>query len=500
MKLTPVLALAAGLAAGLALPGVVPAGEKTQKPLFTDGAAGGPSTGITPSTPVTFGAFAELARRAAPAVVSIEIEGKRPGNDDMPFFFGPFGRGFGAPFGEPGPARGAGSGFIIRADGFILSNNHVVENAEAIHVKMLDGKTFEARLVGRDEATDLALLKVDPGKETLPVVPLGNSDTLEIGEWVVAIGNPLGLAHTVTAGIVSAKHRGDVRPDGRLRYADFIQTDASINPGNSGGPLFNTRGEVVGINTAIRADGQGIGFAIPVNMVKTLLPQLEANGRVARSWIGIQIQEVTPALATSFGLDRPRGALVASVVPGGPAAKAGLREGDVVTRFDGTPIERDEDLPFRASTAGVGRTVDLEVHRDGKATSVRLKLEAMPENDRVGRRGGRGGPEDEERDGPGLGGAAALGLTLVPADEAHLGGRGRGPVPAEGGALVARIEGGSPAARAGLERGDVIVQVDGQRVDGPRAAAAALEKSRPGDVVRLLVLRGPAKTFVAFRR
>ncbi|MCK6575530.1 trypsin-like peptidase domain-containing protein [Myxococcota bacterium] len=503
MKLTPVLALAAGLAAGLALPGVVPAGEKSQKPLFTDGAPpGGPTTGITASTPVTFGAFAELAKRAAPAVVSIEIEGKTPGRDDMPFFFGPFGRGFGAPFGEPGPARGAGSGFIIRADGFILSNNHVVENAVSIHVKTLDGKAFEARLVGRDEATDLALLKVDPGKETLPVVPLGNSDALEIGEWVVAIGNPLGLAHTVTAGIVSAKHRGDVRPDGRLRYADFIQTDASINPGNSGGPLFNTRGEVVGINTAIRADGQGIGFAIPINMVKTLLPQLEANGKVARSWIGIQIQEVTPALATSFGLDRPRGALVASVVPGGPAAKAGLRDGDVVTRFDGTPIDKDEDLPWRASTAGVGRTVDLEVYRDGKPVTVRLKLEAMPDDDRMARRGGRDGMGDgDDREGPGRGGAAALGLTLVPADEAHMGPRGgRGATLPDGGALVARIENGSAAARAGLERGDVIVQVDGQRVDGPKQAAAALEKTRPGDVVRLLVLRGPAKTFIAFRR
>jgi len=499
MKRTSILALAAGLAAGLALPGGVPAGEKTQRPLFTDGAPpGGLATGITASTPVTFGAFAELAKRAAPAVVSIEIEGAMPGRDDMPFFFGPFGRGFG----EPGPARGTGSGFIIRADGFILSNNHVVENAVSIHVKTLDGKAFEARLVGRDEATDLALLKVDPGKETLPVVPLGNSDALEIGEWVVAIGNPLGLAHTVTAGIVSAKHRGDVRPDGRLRYADFIQTDASINPGNSGGPLFNTRGEVVGINTAIRADGQGIGFAIPINMVKTLLPQLEANGKVARSWIGIQIQEVTPALATSFGLDRPRGALVASVVPGGPAAKAGLRDGDVVTRFDGTNIDKDEDLPFRASTAGVGRTVDLEVYRDGKPVTVRLKLEAMPDDDRVGRRGRRGEPgDDDDREGLGRGGAAALGLTLVPVDEAQLGPRGRrgAPLP-EGGALVARIEMGSAAARAGLERGDVIVQIDARPVSGPKQAVAALEKTRPGDVIRLLVLRGPAKTFIAFRR
>lgn len=493
-RATPLVVLAAGLTAGLALPGAVPAGENPPQKLYTEAAL---DTGITASTPVTVSTFSTLAKKAAPAVVSIDVEGEMPGQDDMPFFspfgpFGPFGRGFGGGGGMPPEMRGAGSGFIIRADGYLLTNNHVIEHAKGIEVKLLDGRSYTAKVVGRDPATDVALLKVDPGKDALPVVPLGDSDKLEIGEWVVAIGNALGLSHTVTTGIVSAKHRGNVRPDGRLRYADFIQTDASINPGNSGGPLFNTRGEVVGINTAIRADGQGIGFAIPVNMVKTLLPALQADGRVARSWIGIQIQEVTPALATSFGLDRPRGALVASVVKGGPAAKAGLREGDIVTRFDGRPVDKDEELPWLASTAGAGRKVDLEVYREGKPINVALTLEAMPGDDdeRVGRR-----DRDRRDDGRAGGEAAALGLTLAPLDsddarELNL----------DGGAVVARVERGSPAARAGVDRGDILLQIDGQRVDSPKAAAKALDKSRPGDVVRLLLQRGKGKTFIAFRR
>lgn len=505
MKLAPVWALAAGIAVGFALPNVVPAGEKTPTKLYTEGASGASADAIQPSTPVTFGAFSELAKRAAPAVVSIEIEGKAPGADDMPFFFGPFGggpfgggRGFGGP---PEAMKGAGSGFIIRSDGYILTNNHVIENAQHIDVKLLDGRSFDAKLIGRDAATDIALLKVEAGKETLPIVALGDSDRLEIGEWVVAIGNALGLSHTVTAGIVSAKHRGNVRPDGRLRYADFLQTDASINPGNSGGPLFNTRGEVVGINTAIRADGQGIGFAIPINMVKTLLPALQSDGRVARSWIGIQIQEVTPALASSFGLERPRGALVASVVRGGPAARAGLREGDIVTKFDGRVLEKDEDLPWLASTAGVGKAVDLEVYRDGKPMGVRLTLEAMPGDGRVGKRGDAADP-DGEGDGPdsdARGQTAAVGLTLAPVEA---GGRRLqdGDGPPDEGALVVRVDSGSPADRAGVSRGDVIVQINGQRVSDPKSAARALDAVRGGDFVRMLVARGPARTFIAFKR
>ena len=505
MKLAPLWALAAGVAVGFALPNVVPAGEKTTVPLYTEGAMGASADAIQPTTPVTFGAFAELAKRAAPAVVSIEIESKAPGADDMPFFFGPFGggpfgggRGFGGP---PEAMKGAGSGFIIRSDGYILTNNHVVEKAEHIDVKLLDGRSFDAKLIGRDAATDVALLKVEAGKEALPIVSLGDSDRLEIGEWVVAIGNALGLSHTVTAGIVSAKHRGDVRPDGRLRYADFLQTDASINPGNSGGPLFNTRGEVVGINTAIRADGQGIGFAIPINMVKTLLPALQADGRVARSWIGIQIQEVTPALASSFGLDRPRGALVASVVPGGPAARAGLREGDIVTKFDGRVLEKDEDLPWLASTAGVGKPVDLEVYRDGKPMGVRLTLESMPGDGRVGKRG-RGDDGDESVTPRGE--SAVVGLTLAPVEAGSRGLRGRSRDGAsddlDEGALVVRVEPGSAADRAGVSRGDVIVQVNGQRVADPKSTARALDAVRTGQYVRMLVVRGQARTFIAFKR
>lgn len=347
------------------------AGSAAAQKLWADGTR---DPIVAADAPVTFDAFSRLAARTAPAVVSIEtevgLEGFRAWH----------------PFLDPGDndryQLGAGSGFIIRGDGYILSNNHVVENAKSIKVHLQDGRIFEARMVGQDAATDLSLLKIDPAGETLPAVPLGDSDGLAIGEWVVAIGNPMGLSHTVTAGIVSAKGRREVRPDDRLRYADFIQTDASINPGNSGGPLFNLRGEVIGINTAINARAQGIGFAVPINMVKTVLPALRKGGRVERSWLGVQIREVTPELATNNGLDRPKGALVAAVVREGPADKAGLRAGDLIVKFGGTDIKRHDDLPWLASNAGVGENVTVDVLRDGSPVAMRIVLGRLPSFDR----------------------------------------------------------------------------------------------------------------------
>lgn len=335
-------------------------------PLWTDGTA---DPVIAPDAPLTFDAFSRIAARTAPAVVTIETEA-----DHQTF------RGF-HPFMQPGNADepftlGAGSGFIIRKDGYILSNNHVVEKAKTIKVHLHDGRRYTAELVGRDPATDLTLLKI--AADDLPTVPLGDSDGLQIGEWVVAIGNPMGLSHTVTVGIVSAKGRREVHLDRSLRYADFIQTDASINPGNSGGPLFNIRGEVIGINTAINAHAQGIGFAVPINMVKTVLPALKESGSVERSWLGIQIGPVTAERARDIGLERPTGALVSAVVRRGPAEQAGLRKGDIILKFGDRAIERHDDLPWIASNAGVGETIALDIVREGKGRTVQVKLGRMP--------------------------------------------------------------------------------------------------------------------------
>ncbi|MCB9526900.1 MAG: trypsin-like peptidase domain-containing protein [Myxococcales bacterium] len=363
------LAAATALLIGLALPAAA------AEPLWTDGTK---TPVIDPGAPLTFDAFSRIAARTAPAVVTIETEG-----DGATFrAFHPF-LERGAPD-EPF-TLGAGSGFIIRDDGYILSNNHVIEKAKTIKVHLQDGREYAARLVGRDPATDLSLLKID-AQGKLPTVPLGDSDQLQIGEWVVAIGNPMGLSHTVTVGIVSAKGRREVRLDDRLRYADFIQTDASINPGNSGGPLFNLQGEVIGINTAINAHAQGIGFAVPINMVKTVLPALKDKGQVERSWLGIQIGPVTVEQAKTAGLERPTGALVSAVVRQGPAELAGLRAGDVIVRFGDRAIERHDDLPWIASNAGVGETIALDIRREGRERTLRVTLGKMPGFDRDARR------------------------------------------------------------------------------------------------------------------
>ena len=280
-----------------------------------------------------------------------------------------------------GPAQGQGTGFLISPDGYILTNDHVVGSASRIKVRLEDDRVFEGKVVGTDNATDIALIKIE-GSAPFPTVQLGDSDQLAIGEWVVAIGNPFGLDHTVTAGIVSAKGRRDVNPSGRRNhYYDFIQTDASINPGNSGGPLLDMHGEVVGINSAISAQGQGIGFAIPVNMAKILLPQLKQDGKVTRSYIGVSIGPVTQQLAVKLDLPDTSGALVGAVSPGSPADKAGLHDGDVIVMFDGKPIHRHDDLPWLASTAGVGRTVPIVVAEPGgKTREIRITLEEKPEN------------------------------------------------------------------------------------------------------------------------
>jgi len=320
---------------------------------------------------------------ASPSVVNISavrVSGKK---DPLPFgdLFGGegplnelFKRFFGDQLPEDFKQRSLGSGFVIETDGFILTNNHVVEKAAEIQVTLSDGKVFEAKTVGRDPKTDIALIRIQPGTPLTPL-PLGDSDQSDVGDWVLAIGSPFGLGNTVTAGIVSAKYR----KIGAGPYDDFIQTDASINPGNSGGPLLNTRGEVIGINTAIFSQSGGsigIGFAVPINMAKDLLPQLK-KGEVVRGWLGVRIQQVTPDLAGKFGLAEAKGALVSEVIEGGPAAKAGILRGDVIVSFDGKEVKAMADLPYIVGRTPVGKRAKVEILRQGKSKTLDVKVGEM---------------------------------------------------------------------------------------------------------------------------
>ncbi len=336
-----------------------------------------------------------------------------------------------------------GSGVIIDEEGYIVTNHHVVENADKLVVKLENEKEFEAELVGTDEKTDLAVIKIDPKGEKLKAAKLGDSDALKVGEWVIAIGNPFGLDHTVTAGIVSAKGRRLPRPDSSP-YDNFIQTDAAINPGNSGGPLVNLRGEVVGINTAIysRSGGNiGIGFAIPANMVREIVPQLKETGHVTRGWLGVMIQPVTRDIAKALDLPEAKGALVASVLPDSPAERAGIKRGDVIVEFDGHDVPKSEDLPSIVAGTPPGKKVEVVVIRDGKRKSIEVEIGKLEETEAGGRpvKAGKLGLVVEN-------------ITPEVAKELGLGKDVKGVV-------VSSVRRGSPAAEAGIRPGDVIEQV-----------------------------------------
>jgi serine protease Do len=322
--------------------------------------------------------FAPLVKKEMPAVVNIstkqvvKVQQQSPfGDPQMDEFFYRF-------FGGRPPKReqvrqSLGSGFIISTDGYILTNNHVVDMARDIKVALSDGRVMDAKLIGKSKEIDIALIKVEA--TDLPSVALGDSDTLEVGDWVVAIGNPFGLSHTVTAGIVSAKGRViGVGP-----YDDLIQTDAAINPGNSGGPLFNTKGEVVGINTVIIATGQNLGFAVPISMVKEVLPSIKEKGRPDMGWLGVSAQQVTPELAAALGLSEPIGALINGITKGSPADKADLRRGDVIVELDGKKILDPSELPRMVAFGHIGKTVTLRVMRQGTPLDVKAVVELRPE-------------------------------------------------------------------------------------------------------------------------
>ena len=421
--------------------------------------------------------FVSLVEAASPVVVHVKVvsiikTGASEGDSRFPFGDeGPF-RGFRFPPMQPPSGRqlGTGSGFIIRKDGVILTNNHVVEQAKEITVALADGHEYPAKVLGRDPKTDLAILKID-AKTDLAVAQLGDSDGLKVGEWVVAIGNPFGLDNTVTAGIVSAKGRAI----GNGPYDQFIQTDAPINPGNSGGPLFNQRGEVVGINTAIfsRSGGNiGIGFAIPINVAKELVPQLETDGHVTRGWLGVSIQKLTPELAESLGVGEAQGALVAGVTPGSPAAKAGIKSGDVITSYDGKKVDEHGGLPSLVAATSVGATVPIQVLRDRETKTLSVTVAKLADD------------EVREADAPAQGkwGLALRELTPEEREE-------RGIEDGQG-VLVTAVEPGSPAEEAGIHAGDVVLQANRKpvgSVDALRKEAGKVEEGK-----HLLLLVRPA--------
>ena len=360
-----------------------------------------------------------------------------------------------------------------------MTNNHVVEDAQKIVVRLSDQREFEAKVVGRDPKTDIAVIKIH-AEVNLPTAPLGDSDRLEVGEWVLAIGNPFGLEHTVTAGIVSAKGRHI----GAGPYDDFIQTDASINPGNSGGPLINMRGEVVGINTALFSRGGsniGIGFAIPINLIKELLPQLKEQGKVTRGWLGVVIQRVTPAIAEPLGLDKATGALVAEVLKGTPAEQGGMRVGDVIIEFDGREVKESNDLPIIVAQTPVGREVSVKVLRDGREVVLSVTIGELKEKQLLA------SPKRERK----------LGLTVqeVTPQIAESLGLEEGT----GGVIVTAIEPGGPGNEAGFRPRDVILEIDRQPIGDLKDFRSATAKIKKGKSILFLIQRGETTLFLALK-
>ncbi len=431
--------------------------------------------------------FADLAEKVKPAVVNISTTSTVtvPG-DPFRHFFGPDQGGQNGPFGDffrhffdETPDRkmkqqSLGTGFIIDRDGYIITNNHVVDNADEIKVKLSDGREFKAKVVGRDKKTDLALIKISSPFENLPTLPLGDSDQMRVGDWVLAIGNPFGLELTVTQGIISATGR----VIGSGPYDDFLQTDAPINPGNSGGPLVNLKGEVIGINTAIVPGGQGLGFAIPSNMAKSVTSQLKEKGKVVRGWIGVTIQTVTPDLATSFGLKEAAGALVSDVVAGGPADKGGIKTGDIIVAFDGKNVASSTDLPRYVAEEPVGKTVSLTVVRDKKELKLTLKVEELT--------AGRAFvPTGAPVQGFGM---KVEGISSRLRQQFHLDERA--------GVVVVGVDPGGLADQAGIQPGDVIREVNRQRVGRLADYDRALGMSGTGQPVLFLLKRGRQTFFV----
>ena len=450
--------------------------------------------------------FADLAERLSPMVVNISTSQtlRRPqaaapqGEQAPPPQGGPnddFFKNFLDRDNRPRRVQSLGSGFIIDAAGYVVTNNHVIEGADEITVILSDTTSLKATLVGRDEKTDLALLKVE-SKTPLPVAKFGDSDKARVGDLVMAIGDPFGLGGTVTAGIVSARNR-DINSG---PYDDFIQTDASINRGNSGGPLFNMDGDVIGVNSAIYSPtggSVGIGFSIPSNAAKRVIEQIKSTGTIQRGWVGVRIQAVTDEIAQSLGMDKAKGALIAGMTDGGPAAKAGMQNGDVVMIFDGKPVTDSRSLPRLVADTDVGKTVDVEVLRKGETKKVSITIEKLVEDEKVA-------SADKPADGkpatpPPAPQMVNLGMTL-----AAINGESRKRYKLDdkvAGAVVTDVDGDSPAGMKNIRAGDVITEVAQQKVTSPDEVSAKLleEKNAGHNVVLLQVSRDNVLTFIGVR-
>jgi serine protease Do len=496
-RLTTLIAVAlAAMALGMVLTGglgLTPEGA-------AEHASGGPQTSAQATPPAAMGAgypnFADLAERVTPSVISVmttdtvdrnEMRRYHRDVDPFDFFFGP---NQSPDTMRPRVRRGAGSGFFISADGFALTNNHVVEGAEKIEVRLSadDNSRLPAKVIGRDPSTDLAVIKVE-GKGPFVPLSLGDSESLRVGDWVMAVGNPLNMPHTVTAGVVSAKGRQLGLSPETTSFENFIQTDAAINFGNSGGPLVNLRGEVVGINSAINAAGQNIGFAIPVNTVKSVLQQLKEKGKVTRGYLGVNIQNVDQDIQDAFNLPSRDGAFVQSVEETGPAGKAGIQKGDTIVAVNGTPVKETRILIDTISGMPPDRKVELDVVRDGKRKSLTVTLGERPSTT----------GQDEETGGVSTSPSSKLGFEVE--DLSARTRRGLEIPSSVDGVVVTNVESGSAAEDAGLRQGDVVTEVGGKAIGSARELTDSLKGISAGAAVRLYVYRPQLdrSTFIIMR-
>jgi Do/DeqQ family serine protease len=460
-------------------PGAEDEGRLVGSPTLKDPPPGGP---LAPEVLAKMGGgaalgyntFAALFQVVSHSVVNIftsrvvkRVAREEPGDDSLSLyeqFFGSQAR--------ENLQRSLGSGFVIDAKGFIVTNDHVIADADEIRVRLWNGREMEAKVVGRDPKTDLAVIKVRPSRHIVPVV-FGDSDKVTIGDWVAAIGNPFGLSHTLTVGVVSAKGRRSKSGEGLY---NLIQTDATINPGNSGGPLLNLRGEVIGVTTSIAALGKGIAFAIASSIVREVIPHLKLKGRVVRPWLGIYQQAVTPELALSFGLKRPQGALVAGVLEGSPAARAGLVQGDIILRFDGRKLRDNDELRLAVHRAPVGRTAKLRILRDGKEYELNLLLEPDPEEQKPP-------PAPVSRPTP------RLGLVLADATSEE----------GSGGVVVQAVAERGVAWEAGVRADDLILSINGVSIANLEAYQQEYAKVPVSQICRLRIRRRGIEQFMAFR-
>jgi len=422
--------------------------------------------------------FTSIAKKVTPGVVNIRTVKVMKGDRNRFNFFGrspfekndPFNDFFNRPYGKKKnfTQRSLGSGFIIDEEGYIVTNHHVIENADEITVVLEDEKEFKAEIIGRDPYTDIALIKIKTDKK-ITHLTLGNSDILDVGQWVVAIGNPFGLSHTVTAGIVSAKGR----IIGSGPYDDFIQTDASINPGNSGGPLLNMKGEVVGINTMIVAGGQGIGFAIPISMAKGIIEQLKSKGDVTRGWLGVTIQDLKPEIAQYYGIKEKKGALVISVIPGDPAAEAGIRPNDIIIAVNGKKIESGRDITTTIADIGVGEFAKITIIQKGKQKTVKVKIGKRPDSYAALE-------QTEKKQSDDLG----IRLSEITPQIARQLNLDKGS-----GIIVAAVSPNSKAEKAGMLQGDVIVEINRKTIENVQDFKKEIKSIKKDETIAFLIKR-----------